>query len=177
MRWRDIGSTTCSVARTLSVVGDRWTLLVLREAFLRTRRFEDFQDRLGVTRHVLADRLAHLVRHGILRRVRYEERPPRDEYRLTEKGLDLYPVVVGLTRWGDRWMAGRAGPPIELVHRGCGHTMLPQLVCPVCSAGVTARDVEARPGPGLRAHAKIKNDTIRASRRERRTPLKKEARR
>lgn len=158
MRWRDIGETTCSVARALSVVGDRWTLLILREAFLRTRRFEDFQDHLGITRHLLADRLARLVRHGILARVRYKERPARDEYRLTEKGLDLYPVVVGLTRWGDRWMAGDAGAPVELVHRACGHTMLPELTCPQCGGPVTARDVEARPGPALHALGRTLDD-------------------
>jgi DNA-binding HxlR family transcriptional regulator len=106
MRWRDIGDTTCSVARTLSVVGDRWTLLILREAFLGTRRFDAFQMHLGITRHLLTERLAVLVRDDVLRRARYQEHPPRDEYRLTEKGLDLYPVIVGLTRWGDPWMAG-----------------------------------------------------------------------
>ncbi len=108
---------TCSVARALSVVGDRWSLLVLRDAFLGIRRFDDFQRDLGTTRHRLADRLKKLVAHGILERVRYQQRPPRFEYRLTEKGRDLYPVIVSLTRWGDRWMAGKAGPPIELIHK------------------------------------------------------------
>jgi DNA-binding HxlR family transcriptional regulator len=150
MRWQDIGEMTCSVARTLSVVGDRWTLLILRDAFLRTRRFEDFQARLGITRHRLADRLRKLVDSGILDRVRYQERPARFEYRLTEKGRDLYPVIASLVNWGDRWMAGTAGPPIELVHRGCGHRMTPVLSCPDCGARIGARDVEARPGPALR---------------------------
>ncbi len=151
MRWRDVGSLPCSVARALSVIGDRWTLLVLRDAFLGVRRFEDFQRDLGATRHRLADRLRKLVRHGVLTRVRYQDRPPRLEYRLTEKGRDLYPVVVSLTRWGDRWMAGRAGPPIELIHRGCGRTAMPALACPECGAPVGARDMLVRPGPGLRA--------------------------
>lgn len=150
MRWRDIGGMRCSVARALSVVGDRWTLLVLRDAFLGIRRFEDFQADLGASRHRLADRLRKLVRHGILERVRYQDRPKRFEYRLTEKGRDLYPVVVSLTRWGDRWMAGAAGPPIELVHRSCGHQIMPALACPECGAAVGARDMLARPGPGLR---------------------------
>src|SRR5215470_1351424 len=130
MRWRDIGDMTCSIARTLSVVGDRWNLLILREAFLRTRRFEDFQAHLGMTRHRLADRLRKLVDNGVLERVRYQERPARFEYRLTEKGRDLYPVIVSLVGWGDRWMAGEAGPPIELVHRECGHQIMPQFTCP-----------------------------------------------
>ncbi len=151
MRWREIGETTCSVARTLSVIGDRWTLLILREAFLRTRRFDDFHAHLGLTRHVLTARLNTLVDEGVFEKVRYQDRPPRFEYRLTEKGLDLYPIVIGLTRWGDRWMAGEDGAPVELVHRECGHTMLPELGCPECGGPVNARNVEARPGPALRA--------------------------
>jgi DNA-binding HxlR family transcriptional regulator len=150
MRWSDIGDQTCSIARTLSVIGDRWTLLVLREAFLRTRRFEEFQARLGATRHVLADRLQKLVEHGIFERIRYQERPPRFEYKLTEKGRDLYPVIVSLLGWGDRWMADEAGAPIELVHRSCGHQMVPVPSCPHCGQQVTARDVAPRPGPALR---------------------------
>ena len=142
----------CSVARALSVVGDRWTLLVLRDAFLGVRRFDVFQTSTGATRHRLADRLRKLVRHGILKRVRYQDRPPRFEYRLTEKGIDLYPVVVALTRWGDRWMAGRGGPPVELVHRGCGHQVTPALACPHCGEPVGARDMTARLGPALTRH-------------------------
>lgn len=149
MRWQDIGDMTCSVARTLSVVGDRWTLLILRDAFLGIRRFEQFQADVGLTRHRLADRLAKLVEHGVFERVQYQERPLRFEYRLTAKGRDLYPVVVSLTRWGDRWMAGRDGPPIELVHRRCGHRILPVLSCPHCGEALSARDMQARPGPAL----------------------------
>jgi DNA-binding HxlR family transcriptional regulator len=111
MRLADVGDLTCSVARTLSVVGDRWTLLVLRDAFLGVRRFEDFQA-VGLTRHRLADRLNRLVEAGVMDRVRYQDRPQRFEYRLTEKGHDLYPIIVSMTRWGDRWMAGDAGAPI-----------------------------------------------------------------
>ncbi|HZP42289.1 MAG TPA: helix-turn-helix domain-containing protein [Candidatus Binatia bacterium] len=149
MRWRDIRDVPCSVARALAVVGDRWTLLVLRDAFLGRRRFEDFQRSLGVARHRLADRLAKLVAEGILERVRYQERPERFEYRLTEKGRDLYPVLVSLVGWGDRWLAGPDGPPLELVHRGCGKAAAPTLHCSACHAPVTARDMLARPGPAL----------------------------
>ena len=152
MRWADVGDLTCSVARTLSVVGDRWTLLVLRDAFLGVRRFEDFRA-VGLTRHRLADRLKKLVAAGVLERVRYQERPPRFEYRLTEKGRDLYPVLVSLVRWGDRWMAGEAGPPVELIHRGCGHVIMPVHACPYCAEPVTARDMRAQAGPALRARA------------------------
>src|SRR5262245_36659332 len=148
MRWRDVGDLTCSVARSLSVVGDRWTLLMLRDAFLGARRFEQF-GAVGLTRHRLADRLKRLVAAGVLDRVRYQERPPRFEYRLTEKGRDLWPVVVSLTRWGDRWMTDEDGPPIELVHRGCGRRIMPTLTCPECGEPVAAREMTARPGPGL----------------------------
>jgi len=148
MRWADVGDLTCSVARTLSVVGDRWTLLILRDAFLGVRRFEDFQA-VGLTRHRLADRLKRLVEAGVMDRVRYQDRPPRFEYRLTEKGRDLYPIIVSMTRWGDRWMAGDDGPPIELEHRRCGHIVTPVLVCPRCAEPVTARDMRVRPGPAL----------------------------
>jgi DNA-binding HxlR family transcriptional regulator len=163
MRWRDIGEMPCSVARALSIVGDRWTLLVLRDAFLGVRRFEDFQRNLGTTRHRLADRLKKLVEHGILDRVRYQERPARFEYRLSEKGRDLYPVIVSLTRWGDRWMVDADGPPLQLVHRRCGRRMMPALSCPECGEPVSARDMEARPGPALRQRLKV--------------PMEKEARR
>ncbi|MDX2171120.1 MAG: helix-turn-helix domain-containing protein [Deltaproteobacteria bacterium] len=141
MRWDEIRGMQCSVARTLSVIGDRWTLLVLRDAFLRTRRFEDFQRQLGVTRHLLADRLRKLVDAGILEKVRYQEKPARYEYRLTEKGRDLHPVIVSLLRWGDRWMVDDAGPPLTLLHRQCGHAMQPTLVCDHCREPVGPRDV------------------------------------
>jgi DNA-binding HxlR family transcriptional regulator len=150
MRWRDVGSQVCSVARALSVVGDRWTLLVLREAFLRTRRFEDFQRRLGASRAIVADRLDKLVAEGVLERRLYQERPPRHEYRLTEKGLDLYPVVASLAAWGDRWMDGGEGRPVLLVHRGCGAVTTARLACSECGEPLDPRGVEARPGPALR---------------------------
>jgi DNA-binding HxlR family transcriptional regulator len=143
VRWSDIGTQQCSVARALSVVGDRWTLLVLREAFFRTRRFEDFQARTGAPRPVLAERLRSLVEDGVLERRQYSERPDRFEYRLTEKGVDLYPVLVSLLRWGDRWMAGDAELPITLRHRSCGQIIEPELTCPACGEPITARDMEA----------------------------------
>jgi DNA-binding HxlR family transcriptional regulator len=146
MRWNEIGGVSCSVARALSVIGDRWTLLVLRDTFLGTRRFEDFQRQLGVTRHLLAGRLKKLVDAGILDKVCYQEKPARYEYRLTDKGRDLYPVIVSLLRWGDRWMTGDDGPPLTLVHKACGHRMHPTLVCPDCGAAIGPRDVTAELG-------------------------------
>ena len=149
MRWQDVGSQTCSIARALAEVGDRWTLLVLREAFLRTRRFDDFAERTGASRNLVADRLGKLVEAGILERRRYQESPPRDEYRLTEKGLDLHPVIMALVHWGDRWLAGDAGRPIEHVHAGCGHVMHAESVCSECGEPLGPRDIRVRPGPGL----------------------------
>jgi DNA-binding HxlR family transcriptional regulator len=151
VRWSEIGDQVCSVARTLSVVGDRWTLLVVRECFLGTRRFDDFQARLGATPHVLADRLRKLVAEGVLERVAYQERPRRHEYRLTEKGRDLYPVVASLARWGDRWASGPAGPPLLLRHRDCGAVTTPVLACSECGEPLDPRRVEPLAGPALRA--------------------------
>jgi len=153
MRWKQIDTMTCSIARTLSVVGDRWTMLIIRDVFLGIRRFEGIQQDLGLTPHRLSDRLRKLVRDGILRRVAYEKHPPRFEYRLTEKGVDLYPLIVALIEWGDRWMAGRAGVPVELVHRPCGHSIRPELICPSCKSKIEARDMSARPGPALKGRA------------------------
>lgn len=143
MKWDEIGQIPCSVARTLSVIGDRWTLLLLRDAFLGVRRFEHFQRDLGTTRHLLSERLSKLVEHGILRRVRYQERPDRYEYRLTDKGLDLQPVLLALVGWGDRWMAGEDGPPMIYVHRNCGNEIAPAYHCPECGEAITTRNLTA----------------------------------
>jgi len=141
----------CSVARSLEVVGEWWTMLIIREAFNGVRRFDAFQEQLGIARNVLSDRLRKLVDAGVLERRQYSERPARYEYRLTDRGLDLYPILVSLLQWGDRWAAGEAGPPIVLKHRACGHDMHASLSCDECGERVRPRDVEARPGPGMRA--------------------------
>ncbi|HKN40615.1 MAG TPA: helix-turn-helix domain-containing protein [Acidimicrobiia bacterium] len=143
MRWSEIDQQDCSIAQALSIVGDRWTMMVLREAFMRVRRFEDFQTYTGAPRPVLADRLKRLVEEGVLERRRYSERPDRYEYRLTEQGLDLWPVMVSLLRWGDRWLTDKKGPPVELRHKGCGHVMHPELACPDCGEWLEARDIDA----------------------------------
>ena len=136
----------CSIARTLEVVGEWWTMLIVRDAFLGVRRFEDFQRRLGIARNVLTVRLDRLVAEGVLERYRYQDRPERHEYRLTEKGIDLYPVVVSLMRWGDRWAAPAGGPPVVLVHDG--HDASPVLACERCGEELAPRQVTPRPGPG-----------------------------
>lgn len=144
MKWNDLSSENCSLARALAVVGDRWTLLVLREAFLRVRRFEDFQSRLGIARRVLTERLAGLVADGVLEKRAYQQRPVRHEYRLTDKGLALYPVILSLVHWGDAFLDDGSGPPIIHRHRGCGHDFRSVLTCSECGEALGARDVEAR---------------------------------
>ena len=148
MRWDELAREECSLARALAVVGDRWTLLILREAFLKVRRFDAFQARLGLARRVLAERLAGLVNDGVLERVAYQERPPRYEYRLTGKGLDLYPVVLSLVHWGDAHCGGDDGPPVVHRHRTCGHDFRSVLTCSACGDPVDARDVQPRRAAG-----------------------------
>ncbi len=137
----------CSVAGTLAVVGEKWSLLVLREAFMGVRRFADLQRLLGAPRAVLTDRLATLVDHGLLRRVPYraEGERQRHEYRLTQKGLDLYPALVALMEWGDRYVTDDGAAPLQLRHRDCGERVHLALVCDAGHTLSGARDVRAAP--------------------------------
>ncbi len=146
MRWEELGQEHCSVARTLSVIGDRWTLMILRDCFLGVRRFEQFERRLGVTRHLLTDRLKKLVHHGVLYKSTYQEKPLREEYRLTQKGLDLHPVLMALVHWGDAHMADEHGAPLIHIHKSCGHAMSPVTVCSHCVKPVAAKDIQVEPG-------------------------------
>ena len=136
------------MARTVSVIGDRWTLLILRDCFLRVRRFEEFQARLGITRPLLARRLRKLVDDGVLAKLPYQQRPLRHEYRLTEKGLDLYPIVMAIVHWGDMHMARRKGRPLLHQHLACGKHFDPVLTCSECGEPLDPRRVHAHPGPG-----------------------------
>jgi DNA-binding HxlR family transcriptional regulator len=144
---RTYDSQNCSVARALEVVGDRWTLLVIRSAFEGVRRFDDYQTTLGVARNVLTDRLARLCAEGIMRRVRYQERPERFEYRLTRKGVGLWPALMSLLLWGDQYYADD-GPPATIVHRGCGGALTKQLTCAACGVSLGPTDIDVMPGPG-----------------------------
>lgn len=141
MRRTSFAQFDCSIAQALEIVGDWWTLLILRDAFQGVRRFEEFQRDLGIARNVLTDRLNRLVEHGILERRPYQTQPPRSEYRLTEKGLDLYPVLISLMQWGDRWATGDSGPPVVLTHKGCDHEGMPVMSCQHCGVAVGARDM------------------------------------
>jgi DNA-binding HxlR family transcriptional regulator len=144
---RTYDDQNCSIARSLELIGERWTILIVRDAFLGIRRFADFQRSLGLSRGILSERLDRLVEADILERRRYQERPPRDEYRLTDKGRDLWPVTIALVKWGDRYYAEN-GPPRLFLHRECGGEVTQRLTCSKCGAELTVGDVEARPGPG-----------------------------
>lgn len=146
MKHDSLEDVYCSVARTWSVVGERWTMLILREAFRGTRRFDGFQANLGLGRNLLSDRLSLLVSEGIMERVQYQEGPKRYEYRLTSKGQDLYPVLVMLMSWGDRYKVDRA--PVRLVHDACGHEATAAMVCGHCGEPFGSRDVHAEYEPG-----------------------------
>jgi DNA-binding HxlR family transcriptional regulator len=148
MKWDSLEEESCSIARTLAVIGDRWSLLILRDCFLRVRRFEEFQSKLGITRHLLADRLKKLVRFGVLRRAPYQMSPKRHEYILTQKGLDLYPILMAIVHWGDTHMVDERGRPLLHQHKLCGKFFDPVMICSECGKPLNAREVHTHPGPG-----------------------------
>jgi DNA-binding HxlR family transcriptional regulator len=141
----------CSIARTLEVLGERWTLLIIRDIFGRRRRFEQIQENLGVARNVLSARLQWLVDEGILEKRPYQERPPRYEYFLTEKGLDLWPVMISMQAWGDRHLADESGPPVVIRHKECEGRVDDRGHCERCGQRLDARDAYAEAGPGAPA--------------------------
>ena len=141
---RDYENQTCSVAGTLELVGERWTLLIVRELLMGVHRFDDLQHDLGIARNVLQARLTRLVAHGLVTRDVYQEHPPRFDYRLTEAGLELWPAIVALMQWGDRHLAQPDGPPVTLEHRDCGGAVDGHLCCERCGARLGPRDVWAR---------------------------------
>jgi DNA-binding HxlR family transcriptional regulator len=142
----------CSIKRALDIVGEKWTLLVMREAYYGAHRFDQFQARIGCARNILSERLAMLTDAGLLTRVPYREPGQRErhEYRLTDKGLDLITAVIALMQWGDRWEADADGPAVEILHRDCGHRVEAILRCPHDDTVLTARDLQPVPGPGAR---------------------------
>lgn len=148
MLGRDYQTQTCSVARALELVGERWTLLILRNVFLGLRRFDDQHRQLGIARNVLASRLERLVDEQILERRPYGERPVRYEYHLTDKGRALWPVLVELLQWGDRYAPEPGGPPRILRHKDCGGTVGPHQICTRCDQLLELDDIRSEPGPG-----------------------------
>jgi DNA-binding HxlR family transcriptional regulator len=151
----DYDTQNCTIGAALDIVGEKWTFLVLREAFNGIRRFEDMQHRTQAPRQVLSDRLSRLVREGILRKVPYQEagQRARGEYRLTDKGLDLFPVITALLGWGNKHAAGSDGPLVLLEHRDCGAPVRLQLACADGHTLASAREVTPVPGPGARSIA------------------------
>jgi DNA-binding HxlR family transcriptional regulator len=140
----------CSIARTLEVLGERWTLLIVRDVFNRRRRFEQIQENLGIARNVLSARLVWLIEEGILEKRAYQERPARYEYFLTEKGLDLWPVMISMLHWGDKHLAD-SGPPMLIRHKGCDGLVGERGVCEACGRRLDARDAYTEHGPGAPA--------------------------
>jgi DNA-binding HxlR family transcriptional regulator len=140
---------TCSIAQSLEVIGEWWTLLILRDAFFGITRFEQFQERLGIARNVLASRLDGLVEHGVLERRSYDEARERYDYVLTEKGKALWPVLTTIRQWGDEWIVGTGNEPVQMVHTKCGEHTTAALMCDRCGEKIHRRDVRVVAGPGL----------------------------
>jgi len=160
MLGRTYEGQNCSVAKTLELVGERWTVLILRETYFGRRRFDEMAEHLGIARNVLTARLQRLVEEGVLTKVAYQERPERFEYRHTEKGLDLWPVLISLLQFGDRYYAPD-GPPLVLTHSDCGGAVDAHRTCERCGARLTPRDVRAAAGPGADSERTV---TLRTAR-------------
>jgi DNA-binding HxlR family transcriptional regulator len=150
MQRTSFSEMACSIARTLDVIGEPWSPLILRDVWVGFGRFDQIQADLGISRKVLTERLNHLVEEGVLERHPYDQRP-RYEYRLTEKGVDLVDLLMVMTRWGDKWLAGKAGPPVLYRHHACGEISQVDLTCAHCGKPMHASDVDTLPGPGSTA--------------------------
>ena len=150
MQRTQLGHMACSIARTMDVIGEWWTPLILRDLFVGLSRFDDLRRDLEIATNVLTDRLATLAEHGVVERRRYQYRPDRYEYLLTDKGRDLFGVVATLVRWGDRWEAGPDGPPMLMVHDDCGLVTAPVLTCEHCAGELRSDTVTGIAGPGGR---------------------------
>jgi DNA-binding HxlR family transcriptional regulator len=151
MRRTSFEAWPCSIARTADLLGDGWTLLVLREVFYGQSRFDGFAEALGIPRNTLGDRLRRLVDAGLLERRPYRSDPVRHDYVPTEQGRDLFGVLAAMNTWGDRWLGGDDGVPVALRHETCGHDVRARVVCAACGEDLVAADVTARPGPGYPA--------------------------
>jgi DNA-binding HxlR family transcriptional regulator len=148
MPYRPFTDQNCSVAGALEIVGERWTLLIMREVLFGRRRFGEIRRNIGIAPNILSDRLALLVEHGLLKRKLYSEHPETYEYVPTRKGLELNSVIVALLQWGDKYAAPAAGPPRVPVHTTCGHDAEPRLHCSHCGEAIGAAELVVRPGPG-----------------------------
>ena len=138
----------CSIARTMDVIGEPWSPLILRDVYVGIARFDQLQEDLGISRKVLAERLKWLVEQDVLERREYSARPVRHEYALTSKGVELVELLMVMVRWGDRWTAGEVGPPALYRHRACGRVAHVELHCSECGGPMGPEDVDVLPGPG-----------------------------
>src|SRR5580704_8979431 len=148
MQRTSFGAMECSIARTMDVIGEPWSPLILRNIYMGVSRFDQLQESLGISRKVLAERLRWLTETGVLDRREYSARPPRFEYGLTEKGLELFQVLMVMVAWGDKWLAGEAGPPVLYRHHACGQLSHVELRCSECGEPMRATDIDVLPGPG-----------------------------
>jgi DNA-binding HxlR family transcriptional regulator len=148
MKRTDTSRWPCTIARSVNILGDHWNLLLIRQACRGTRRFDDFQVALGVGRNILARRLDRLVVDGLFIRVEYQSHPPRYEYRLTDQGREVYPILAAMAAWGERWLTGPEGTPLVLHHTTCDHDMHAVVACSECAQPIDVRDIRGRPGPG-----------------------------
>jgi DNA-binding HxlR family transcriptional regulator len=151
MQRTPFGEMACSIARTMDVVGEPWSPLILRNVYIGITRFDQLQQSLGISRKVLAERLRWLTETGVLERRQYASRPERFEYVLTAKGLELVEVLMVMVAWGDKWLAGEAGPPVLYRHHGCGQICHAEVHCSACGEPMSAADIDVLPGPGSAA--------------------------
>ena len=157
MKYSDHHDKPCPLAQTLGIVGDNWTLLILRNAFLGAKRFDDFQQQLGLTRHVLTDRLKKLVEHDIFKKVPYGASSSRFEYRLTPKGAALSPVLMALGSWGNEWLFEPEQQPLRYTHKTCGEELQMAAYCSCCDTNVSSREIKMVTGPAIEELKKILN--------------------
>jgi DNA-binding HxlR family transcriptional regulator len=147
MQRTTFGDMACSIARTLDVIGEPWSPLILRDVWVGMNRFDQIQADLGISRKVLTERLHHLVDRGIIERRPYDQRP-RYEYVLTPRGTELLELLMVMVAWGDKWLAGQAGPPVLYRHHACGEISRPELRCAHCGEPMHPGDIDLLPGPG-----------------------------
>ncbi|QHJ12266.1 putative HTH-type transcriptional regulator [Paraglaciecola mesophila] len=149
MKWNQINEQTCSIARSVSIFGDRWTLLILRDIFWNVTKFSELQKSLGITKHRLSDRLNRLVESGVLYKALYDEKRQHFEYKLTEKGSDLYPIILAIAHWGDKWEVDSDGPPVNYFHSTCGKKGIPYIACAECGEELNIANTSGEIGTGI----------------------------
>jgi len=169
---QDLDKLNCSVASALGIIGEGWTILILREAFFGSRRFEDFQKHLGIARNILTVRLNKLCDHGVLERVPIKEGARRNEYKLTPMGRDLYAVLIGLTQWGDRWLLKSKGAPVLFVERATGEEVADLEIFSKQGKKLKPRELAMKPGPGATDETRARLLLITQARKNKRTKSK-----